>query len=548
MTFLPIVARELLVASRRKRTYSVRFRSALAAAVGGGVLLFFLGKIPLVPNLGWVIFQILAWFCFFHCLGLSGNTADCVSSEKREGTLGLLFLTDLNGWDVALGKLFANSLQSFYAVLGTFPVVAIVLTLGGVSLGQFCKVALALLNIFFFAHTAGLLASVLSRALSRAHAAAAVFLLGFLFGPPLLSVAISGGHFDPAIMLLAAFSPGYALIQIMLPNGGRFFWFSLVVVHLVAWLFLALASWRLPYCWQDKAGPVRLRWRDRFRQWTYGPATFRDQLRRRLAGINPFLWLVSRNRLTPFVLPIFLILAGALSIWAWCETEPADRCGMFIPVVILLHLALVGGVAAEACRHLEEQRRSGALEFVLCSTPLAPAEIIAGQWLALRRLFLRPLLVILPFELLMVLAIHSRYVSMDSMDKWGFDLFLAMAMTMLVVDVVAAGHVGIWRAMANKQARQNVAVVETVSLLLFVPLGALAGITGILALLGWDPESAVLPLCLWFILALATAVVLSVIGKHQLKTRFREMAVVRTSEPIGLFGMIGRLLGRVFHR
>ena len=30
------------------------------------------------------------------------NTADSLSAEKREGTLGLLFLTDLRGYDVVL--------------------------------------------------------------------------------------------------------------------------------------------------------------------------------------------------------------------------------------------------------------------------------------------------------------------------------------------------------------------------------------------------------------------------------------------------------------
>ena len=165
MTLLPIVVRELRVAARRKSTYSARFGTAFAAALGGAGMMFVLSKIPLGPGIGWTVFQGLAWVGFFHCLILSANTADCISEEKREGTLGLLFLTDLSGWDVALGKLCANSLKSFYAVLGAFPVVAIVLTLGGVSLGQFCKVALALLNVFFFAHATGLLASVLSRCL-----------------------------------------------------------------------------------------------------------------------------------------------------------------------------------------------------------------------------------------------------------------------------------------------------------------------------------------------------------------------------------------------
>ena len=49
-----------------------------------------------------------------YCL-LEGTrlAADCRGEEKREGTLGLLFLTDLQGYDVVLGKYLATSPRSF---------------------------------------------------------------------------------------------------------------------------------------------------------------------------------------------------------------------------------------------------------------------------------------------------------------------------------------------------------------------------------------------------------------------------------------------------
>ena len=58
------------------------------------------------------LFCILTGSAVFYCL-LSGVwfTADCLSEEKREGTLGLLFLTDLKGYDVVLGKLVATSAE-----------------------------------------------------------------------------------------------------------------------------------------------------------------------------------------------------------------------------------------------------------------------------------------------------------------------------------------------------------------------------------------------------------------------------------------------------
>src|SRR6267143_384147 len=108
MTFLPIVDRELRVAARKRSTFWV----SLAAALSAG--LFF--------------------------------TSDCLSEEKREGTIGFLFLTDLRGYDVVLGKLLATSLRCFYALLAVFPIIAITLLMGGVTGEQFWKTLLALVN------------------------------------------------------------------------------------------------------------------------------------------------------------------------------------------------------------------------------------------------------------------------------------------------------------------------------------------------------------------------------------------------------------------
>ena len=99
MTFLPIVARELRIAARRPGTYWVRSGAALALLVIGTWFLLMNWREPThVIALG--LFSILTGSAVLYCL-LSGVwfTADCLSEEKREGTLGLLFLTDLKGYD-----------------------------------------------------------------------------------------------------------------------------------------------------------------------------------------------------------------------------------------------------------------------------------------------------------------------------------------------------------------------------------------------------------------------------------------------------------------
>lgn len=75
--------------------------------------------LPIVERelrLGGVCFQLLAG---------TAVTADCLSEEKRDGTLGPLFLTDLRGYDVVLGKLVATALPVFYSLVAAIPVLAL---------------------------------------------------------------------------------------------------------------------------------------------------------------------------------------------------------------------------------------------------------------------------------------------------------------------------------------------------------------------------------------------------------------------------------------
>ncbi len=110
MNLLPVIERELRGASRQQASWLLRL--ALAT---GAVLACVFGLLlphPLPQNRGQVVLV---------CLVVSGLalslfagaylTADSVSAEKRGGTLGLLFLTPLTGWQIVLGKMPGHSLQ-----------------------------------------------------------------------------------------------------------------------------------------------------------------------------------------------------------------------------------------------------------------------------------------------------------------------------------------------------------------------------------------------------------------------------------------------------
>ena len=103
MTFLPIVERELRLAARRPNTRRIRWWTAVVAMLGGGFGFLILGVAggP-APTGSGLLFTLLTSYAFLLCVvtGVLLNS-DCLSREKREGTLGLLFLTDLHGYGAA---------------------------------------------------------------------------------------------------------------------------------------------------------------------------------------------------------------------------------------------------------------------------------------------------------------------------------------------------------------------------------------------------------------------------------------------------------------
>ena len=120
-------------------------------------------------------------------------TADCLSREKRGGTLGLLFLTDLRGYDVVAGKLVSRTASSACCLLAALPTLGIALFLRGVTGSDYFRMILALLNGLFFSAALGMFVSALCRHERSALSATALGVLG-------LSVAL------PAIGWASAFT------------------------------------------------------------------------------------------------------------------------------------------------------------------------------------------------------------------------------------------------------------------------------------------------------------------------------------------------------
>ena len=530
MTLLPIVERELRVTARQRSTYWVRLGIAVAAIfVGAVILVVTFGMAP--AQIGRHIFEWLAGLMLVYCLAYGRrSTADCLSQEKREGTLGLLFLTDLKGHDVVLGKLVATSVRGFYGLLAVFPVLAIPLLLGGVTRGEFWRMVLVLVDTFLFSLAIGILGSALCRDLRRALAANFLLLLLLMAAPPACMAAL--GYFAPwhqPIPQLLFSCPVYSFYlcdETQYQSARSYFWWSVAVIHSLTWLLVLTAGWIVPRSWQDQPSRVEPgRLRALWHVWRHGPPAGKSAFRQRALDTNAFYWLAARERFKPVHVWTFL---ACMAVWWLAGWIASGRLWLDVSVAVLaavlLNSTLKIWLAIEAGQQLAEDQRTGAFELLL-SAPLTVREIVRGQRLALRRQFLRPLLAVLGVELLFMLAVRDITTDRQNQATWLAGMF------MLVADLIALSWVAMWRALVTKS--HNLATISTLARVLVLPwllFGIVVSVGNVwygLALSKeWAPGWEFF-LALWVGFGLAADLVFGLTAWWQLHTRFRELALRR---------------------
>ena len=455
MTFLPIVERELRVTARRRQTYWTRFFAALTALALCTWIWGWLTEGQPAHERGYILFQVISGLAFAYSL-LAGIhiTADCISEEKREGTLGFLFLTDLKGYDVVLGKLSATSLGALYRLLSVFPILAIPILLGALTLGEFWRMALVLVNTLLFSLSAGVLVS--SLALRERAAMMGTFLLIVLVtcGPPLVGLGVALKGQPPRVypreyLLSSAAYPAVLAFDRAYSAQPQHFWAAVAATHGIAWTFLIMASVLVHRTWQDRpASGQRAVWQESWHSWRFGHGTVRAKRRRRLLDQNPVMWLSSRDRMRPMLLYGMLLGLGLAWSWlCWKHSRAMLEPTVYFLTAYLLHTILKFWLASEACRPLAEDRRSGALE-VMLSTPLSVDRILEGQLAALERQFAWPVLIVLGADLVMLLAGLQTEASSDWLLLW-----LGL-IVLFVVDLYTLAWVGFWLSLAAKKAHR----------------------------------------------------------------------------------------------
>jgi ABC-type transport system involved in cytochrome c biogenesis permease component len=450
--FLPIVEREMREAVRRPRAWWRRVGSAAVALVIACFVFLTVSNRATTSYMGQQLFSTLAILGMIYGL-LSGplSTVDCLSRERRDGTLGLLFLTDLRSHDVVLGKMASASLHVVLDMTAALPLAAIPVLLGGVSLTQSAMVALAMLNLMFFSLATGVWASSLFSS-GRSALAATLLLLLFLsvglpvIGEEILKVSVSGRKAAWLYMVCPLYTIA-TCVGSSPARGAWNFWINLGGTHVLSWVFLAAAAFRTHKGWRDlPACGFEFRWQSLLARWGKGSERARRSWRRRMLDRNPISWLEGRQRLQQKVL--WAVLLATSAFWM-AKYLHAPRSWPSNDLVILwpmfAHYILCVWIAIEAPRRLADDKHSGALELLLCA-PLPPAEIVRGAMRMLWRHFGRLLVVLMAFNTFTVLA----YTNAHGLSGSQFLFTLgAWSLVVLPLQTYSLARVGIYQALVQ---------------------------------------------------------------------------------------------------
>lgn len=455
MTLLPIVVRELRTAARRRATY----RSRVFAA---GIAFFFLFSFLVIdslarmrsfsPNRGKPIFDVLCYLAFVLChLEALRKTADSISGEKRDGTIGLLFLTDLKGYDIVLGKLVSTSLESLYGLLAILPVLGLPLLMGGVTGTDFRQSVLALVNTLFFALAVGMLVSSLYRSRQTVTTVTLAILL-LVNVVPVLTPVREIALFSPLHLMDGAlggfrYQPGANFVE------------SMGAVGLLGMVALIGASFAAPRLWQEGEArgiggksPQAQSQADRERR----SRTRTEQLAR-----NPILWLahrqVSSSRWRIWAVIIIIVFVACAIIMPNVGRSRAFVAQSLLVFWLLNFLPLLN-LATKAPRFLMEARRTGSLELIL-STPLGVDKIISGQRQALEKSCALPIVLVPLFEV--VIAGLS--------DPSGTGLMVCVLFACYyILQAFAVANAGMWFGLICRS--ETAAVTRTVILVMLLPM------------------------------------------------------------------------------
>jgi hypothetical protein len=427
----PLVARELLVYSRQPWTYWLRLLSALGAvsvlAVMGAT-----GQNRIGQANGLSLFAGSTAILFFIA-SLNGlrSTSNCIASERRQGTLVLLFLANLKLNTILISKLVTNSMRNVWAFLGTLPVLGLCLLLGGVSGLVFVQGVLAVLAAAWLSLMVGLDQSCRNQGEHEAFSNGLRRLLLLNLAP----------FVSPASLVLSAF-----LARAF--EWKLYFWATLGGTALAGFQHWLLAKSALARNWQQpppEEAPVQ--------SGRPAPAAppVAGHLQRppRLCGDTPpAYWLFARYGDTRQVGPLPIGVAFVvISAFVALVSDP--------DIVKIAYLLMMGAgrfvqmlaMAKIAPQSFADIARPGALE-ILQTTPITLKQIVRAAYHFLFVHFRRGVLPMLGLDVLVLLMVVLRPTKEGSAGAFAFVLLAQNSL--FLSGLCAMGVTGIWLGLKQR--------------------------------------------------------------------------------------------------
>ncbi len=419
MTFLPVAQRELLAASRRKATFRMRTGSAIFAALMTFVMLLFVSVTGAGARSGQFLFNtlVVGGHLFAVIAGVF-LTADGISEERRDGTLGFLFLTDLTGLDIIAGKFTGLVLTAFFGLASMFPVLAISWFMGGVSNGEFWRNCAAMLNHLFVTASIGLAVSAGETRQARAVGKTLMAVGFFSLVLPAIVASLHAAGAHPSVLIPALLSPTAVINHVGESAYLRdpfTFYLNLGVSHLMGWAFLIAATWAVGRGWRLDA--------DRPRH-----ASAAMGLDRRVLDANPLGALMGIQKWPQRV--AWFASGTAVLVAIASAFDLNFTVGGFLQTPLILGILVRGLMVWEVTSFIGECRRSGALELVL-TTPIRDADVTRAVVRHLTRRYLAPTV------LMMVATLVGSFPSGELIP-------LLIDTIGAVLQIIAIPTVGIW--------------------------------------------------------------------------------------------------------
>jgi ABC-type transport system involved in multi-copper enzyme maturation permease subunit len=457
----PVVLREMRVAARKPWIYWMR---QLMATLAIGAWMFIFLAAPARASgaeKGMVLLGALSCIAMLLAL-LSGVflTADCLSEEKREGTLGLLFLTTLKGHDVVLGKLVANAAVAFFALLAILPVLCLPLLTGGVTWAETLRVMLALLLSLALSLSLGMFISVRSTESRKAFVGTLLSMV-LVCALPMLAMAMVEmfrRRWVPDNWFFQS-SPIYTLMFSFDRNYGRFtsglYWRSILMLVLMTVGLLSMACWLIRSSWQAReAGNSAKRPRPKHKAQAEAetprlrtPAFFID-------STDIYRWLSFRGSAlgsgTWWFLAVLLVFWFVMLLAAGTNTGRQAAFMFACFTAFGIHLIMKAVFALEATRQIHQDVRSGSMELLL-ATPLHERAIISGQIQAVQKRFRNPLMLLIGINLMMQMGVFLFYDHLHMRNAASvFSVFFLGGIVVLHSDYRAIQWLGVWNGLRAK--------------------------------------------------------------------------------------------------